>query len=155
MATRPIITPVIIGIGDVKNKSLHVEDAIEPLQLMLQASLRALEDSGVANSQRRKLQSSIDSLNVIATWTWPYGDLPGLLSQRLGINPKRREYSKYGGNQPIKLVDEAARRISRGESKVAIVTGGEALASCKQRRIVAYLDLNILGMLTLVIDDEQ
>lgn len=124
--------PVIIGVGDVKNRSQKIEDAIEPMQLMLQSALIALEDTSLPSRSKKELQSSIDSVNVVATWTWPYDDLPRLLSEKLGIqSPRHRVYSDHGGNQPIKLVDEAARRISRGESKVAIVTGGEALASRK------------------------
>lgn len=124
-----LMTPIIIGVGDVKNKSQKVEDAIEPMQLMLQAIIRALEDSTTEHSVTETLKSNIDSLSVVATWTWPYADLPGLLAEKLGIRPRHSIYSEQGGNQPIKLVDEAARRISWGECKVAIVTGGEALAS--------------------------
>lgn len=128
MITNPK-TPVIIGVGDAKNKSTKVEDAIEPMQLMLHAIHCALEDSTTEHSIAEELKSSIDSVSVVATWTWPYADLPGLLTEKLGIQPRHRIYSEQGGNQPIKLVDEAARRISRGECKVAVVTGGEALAS--------------------------
>ena len=126
------MTPVIIGVGDVKNRSQRVEDAIEPMQLMLQAIQRTLQDCDLSNTKQRQLQTSIDSISVVATWTWPYNDLPGLLSRELEIEPKFTEYSKHGGNQPIKLVDEAARRIARGSCKVAVVAGGEALASCKR-----------------------
>ena len=122
-------TPVIIGVGDIKNKSQKVEDAIEPMQLMVQAILYALEDSTTELSIAEELKSSVDSVSVVATWTWPYADLPGLLAEKLGIRTRHRIYSEQGGNQPMKLVDEAARRISRGECKVAVVTGGEALAS--------------------------
>ena len=133
MASSPLI-PVIVGIGEVKNKSKLIQDAIEPMQLMLEACLNALEDATPTLSSQHNLQSSIDSISVVATWTWPYADLPGLLAEKLDIHPKHRHYSEHGGNQPIRLVDEAARRIAQGRSKVAIVTGGEALASRK------YLD---------------
>ncbi|KAL2042489.1 hypothetical protein N7G274_004982 [Stereocaulon virgatum] len=128
MATRQK-TPVIIAIGEVKNKSKKVEDAIEPMQIMLQATLVALKDAGLTATTEKELHSNIDSVFVVATWTWPYADLPGLLSQKLGIQPQHMVYSEHGGHQPMKLVDEAARRISKGESKVTLITGGEALAS--------------------------
>lgn len=122
-------TPIIVGVGDVRNRSQRVEDASEPMQLMLQAIRSAIADTGLFSATKEQLYLSIDSVIVVAQWTWPYTDLPGLLSGKLGIQPRHKIYSEHGGNQPIKLVDEAARRISRGESKVAIVTGGEALAS--------------------------
>jgi acetyl-CoA acetyltransferase len=123
--------PIVVGVGDIKNRSQKVEDAIEPMKLMLQATRNAIEDTGLPDSEARKLQAAIDSVSVVATWTWNYPDLPGLLSEHLGVNPGYKVLSDHGGNSPAKLFDEAARRISFGESKVAMVTGGEALASCK------------------------
>jgi hypothetical protein len=123
-------TPVVVGVGDVVNRSKKVEDAIEPLELIVQAIQEALRDTGLSESSASTLQSDIDSLDVIRTWTWPYPDLPSLVAKRLAIKPTHRYYSEHGGNQPGKLFDEAARRISLGETKVAVVSGGEALASC-------------------------
>lgn len=40
-----------------------------------------------------------------------------------------KETSPHGGNQPAKLLDEACRRIAAGQSTLAVVAGGEALAS--------------------------
>jgi len=122
-------TPIVIGVGDFKNRSQKVDDAIEPLQMMYQAILLAILDSHVSTNHARALRSSIDSIDIVAQWTWPYADLPSLLSQKLGVEPRHKFYSDHGGNKPGKLFDEAARRISFGESKVAVVTGGEALAS--------------------------
>ena len=96
---------------------------------MLQATLLAIKDTSLPPSAAQQLQSKIDSVDVVRSWTWPYPDLPGLLSERLGSKPSHKYCSPHGGNQPGKLFDEAARRISAGESHVAIVTGGEALAS--------------------------
>ena len=122
--------PVIIGVGDFKNRSQKVEDAIEPAELMLKAIDIALSDTGLSNPST--LKSKIDSIDVVLTWTWPYPDLSGLLGEKLGVKQglKHSFVSPHGGNQPAKLLDEAARRVSRGETGVAIVTGGEALASC-------------------------
>lgn len=125
-------TPVLIGVGDIKNRSLSLQDAHEPAALIHRAILAAIEDSGA--SDPAKLQSAIDSIDVVRTWTWPYPDLPGLLAEKLGVNGeklKHKEYSEHGGNQPGRLFDEAARRVSRGEVSVAVVCGGEALASCE------------------------
>jgi acetyl-CoA acetyltransferase len=119
--------PVIIGVGDVKNRD--VNNAKEPATLMLEAIEIALKDA--SSKAFSDLKSSIDSIDVVKTWTWPYPDLPGLLSEWLGVQDsiKWKHYSEHGGNQPGKLFDEAAKRIATGESKVAVITGGEALAS--------------------------
>jgi hypothetical protein len=124
-------TPVVIGVGDFKNKSLKLEDAIEPAKLMLEAIRLAIKDTDLPAAAAANLQSSIDSIAVVETWTWPYPDLPGLLAKNLGVTSRYKHISPHGGNQPAKLFDEAARRISVGGAKVAVVTGGEALASRK------------------------
>lgn len=120
--------PVIIGVADVKNKT---DQPKEPARLMLEAVSDAIDDTGLLPHQ---LKPHIDSIDIVRTWTWPYADLPGLLSDQLNLasRPKWTRYTEtHGGNQPAKLVDEAAGRIARGESTVAVVTGGEALASCE------------------------
>ncbi|KAF1359408.1 hypothetical protein EJ07DRAFT_119304 [Lizonia empirigonia] len=119
--------PVIIGVGDVKNRDIN--NAKEPATLMLEAIDIALQDASSRSAS--DLRSAIDSIDVVKTWTWPYPDLPSLLSEKLGIQDtiKWKKYSDHGGNQPGKLFDEAAKRIARGECKVALITGGEALAS--------------------------
>ena len=123
--------PVVIGVGDIINRSHRIEDAVEPMFLMQRAIISAINDTLLPLHRARDLQASIDSIDVVASWTWPYHDLPGLLSQELHIQPKQKNYSKHGGHQPMKLVDEAARRISRGTNSVALIVGGESLASCE------------------------
>jgi acetyl-CoA acetyltransferase len=121
--------PVIVGVGDIKNRSTAVGDAKEPAALILEAIQAAIEDASSSSSS--DLQAAIDSIDVVKTWTWPYPDLPGLLANKLGVDKsiKWKRYSEHGGDKPGKLFDEAAKRIARGENKVVIVTGGEALAS--------------------------
>lgn len=119
--------PIIIGVADIKNRSTSISDAKEPATLMHEAILGAIADSHGSDSA--KIQESIDSIDVVKTWTWPYPDLPGLLAEKLNVKPKHKYYSEHGGNQPAKLLDEAARRIAKGETEVAVLTGGEALAS--------------------------
>lgn len=136
--------PVIIGVADIKNRSTAIEDAQEPATLMLRAINDATLDATGAADRAEKLRSSIDSIDVVRTWTWPYADLPSLLANKLGAQLKNQSYSEHGGNQPAKLLDEAAWRIAVGETKVAVVTGGEALASCKNWLLLAsaccYMD---------------
>jgi len=123
--------PVIIGVADVKNGSTAVGDSKEPASLMLEAIDSAIQDASTSEDFAEAVRFSIDSIDVVRTWTWPYADLPGLLSENLGIQTKHHSYSEHGGNQPAKLLDDAARRIATGENKVAVLTGAEALASCK------------------------
>lgn len=127
----PAAVPIIIGVGDLRNKSFTVEDAIEPAQLMANAIQRAVEDSGLDKGAQRSLLSQIDSLRVVPTWTWAYNDLPGVVAERLGIKPSQQVLGEHGGNQPALQCDEAARDIAAKRSLVSVLTGGEALASRK------------------------
>lgn len=121
--------PVVVGIADVVNRSLELKDAREPADLILQAIQDALDDANPSGTSKEKLVNGIGSVSIVRTWTWPYSDLPGLLSSRLGSRPKYKDYTENGGNEPAKLFDQAARRIAKGECEVAVVAGGEALAS--------------------------
>ena len=121
--------PIIVGVGDFVNRSTSIEDAHEPLTLILNAINIALKDTDLPSDKLQQFQSAIDSIDVVRQWTWPYEDLPSSISQKIGVDAKHKFYSDHGGNKVAKLFDQAARRISKGETKVAIVTGGEALAS--------------------------
>src|SRR5262245_53035294 len=100
-------TPVIIGVGDIKNRSKAIADAKEPATLMLEAIQRAIQDT--SSTSTSDLQAAIDSIDVVKTWTWPYPDLPGLIAEKLGVeeNLKWKRYSEHGGDKPGKLFDEA------------------------------------------------
>lgn len=124
-------TPILVGVGDIKNKSDKVDDAQEPAALMLAAIRHALVDTGLENDAQQALLDSVDRLSVVATWTLPYTDLPGLLSAQAHINPTTRILTEHGGNNPGLQCDESARAVSKREARVAILTGGEALASGK------------------------
>ncbi|TWU70896.1 hypothetical protein ED733_001697 [Metarhizium rileyi] len=127
---KPAI-PIIVGVGDLRNKSSKVEDAVEPARLMVSAIRRAVEDTGLDQEARQSLLSQVDSLRVVPTWTWAYNDLPAAISEHLGIMPAHRVLGEHGGNQPALQCDEAARDIAARKRAVSVLTGGEALASRK------------------------
>lgn len=120
--------PVIIGVGEIKNSSRRREDAIEPLQLMLNAIREAACDA--SSSRMAELIACIDSVSVVASSTWPYKDLPNLVSEGLGVKALHTAYSMLAGSSSIQLVDDTARMIAGGQAEVGIVVGGEAMASC-------------------------
>ena len=127
---KQCFTPVIIGVGDVRDPYTAPDHAEEPLYLMLQAIHAAARDTTLPPYASEDLLNQVDSLDVVRTWTWPYDDLAGDLAKELRAKPNHKTTTaRHGGDQPAKLMDEAARKISLGQSKIAVVTGGEALAS--------------------------
>ncbi|KIW41817.1 uncharacterized protein PV06_05424 [Exophiala oligosperma] len=122
-------TPIIVGIGEFKNPSKQCKDAIEPRSMMLKAINKAIKDVKLFSTVEEKLRADIDSIDVVETWSWSYPDLPGLLANDLKATVKHKAEYRSGGNAPTLALDEAARRIANKECQVAIVTGGEAIAS--------------------------
>ena len=115
------ITPVIAAIGEQVDRPNLVEQAREPVDLMADA-LRACEaDAGV------RLLEHVNLLNLVGLVSWPYKDPVSLLAQRLAIVPAEVVNASMGGETPVRLAHEAARRIALGEDIVAAIVGGEAV----------------------------
>ena len=116
--------PVIAGIGEVKDR----DRGLEPRALMLEAIREASASSPT-------LLSRVDSIDVINVASFRYDGIARLLAADIGVEPDRVLESTVGGEKPVRLLVEAAERIARGESTVALVCGGEAMrtrASLKQ-----------------------
>lgn len=126
--------PIIVGVGDVRNKSSKPEDAMEPSKMMVQAIRNAIADTGLGAAAQKQLLGDTDGLRIVPPWTWTYNDLPATVAADLGISPATRVMPTHGGDQPALQCDEAARAIASRRSKVAILTGGEALASCRSHK---------------------
>lgn len=112
--------PVIVGIGEVTERTSAIALAREPAELMAEALRRAGRDAGA------DLLKDMDSLDVVCEYSWPYADACALVADRLGVRPRRSVYGVAGGESPVRFIQEAALRIARGESRVAAVVGAEA-----------------------------
>ncbi|RKL16032.1 hypothetical protein BFJ68_g5281 [Fusarium oxysporum] len=115
--------PIIIGVGEIRQKKFTLENTLEPAELILSAIRDAAKDTTV------DVINHVDSISVVPPWSWTYDDLPKHLAQKLGVHPSHLELSSHGGHTPALLCDAAAARVAAGETKLAVVTGGEALAS--------------------------
>ncbi|KAB8288106.1 hypothetical protein EYC80_010239 [Monilinia laxa] len=85
--TPTIQTPIIIGISDIINRSLETNDAIEPLQLMIQAVEAALLDTGLEGRELGLLRRSVDDVGVVRGWTWGYEDVLTSAMTKTGTYP--------------------------------------------------------------------
>ena len=122
--------PVIVGVGEITQRTKDPAQAMEPLALMA-AALRAADlDAGGS------VLALVDSLDVVQEFSWPYADAPRQLNNLMGMNARRRTYGPVGGETPVHFIHEAALRIWRGESNVAAVVGAEAqyAATAAQRQ---------------------
>src|SRR5712672_984603 len=112
--------PVIVGVGEIADHPTELTAGLEPLTLLEAAVKRAAQDADPT------LLGEIDSLDVVNFLSWRYRDPEQLLAARLGIKPSHCFYGPVGGESPIRYLHEAAQRIARGETKVAVVCGAEA-----------------------------
>jgi acetyl-CoA C-acetyltransferase len=123
----PHRSPVLIGVGEIVDRTREPLLAREPIALMEEAIRRAVADA--APDSYAELLARVDSLDVVSEHSWPYQDACALLKTRLQLQPRRAAYGVTGGESPVRYIHEAALRIARGESEHAIVTGAEAAYS--------------------------
>ena len=90
---------------------------------MVQALERAAQDTGVS----ARLYDVIDEVIAVGSFTWHTSDPARLVAQRLGLRDVTTKCTGVGGNEPQKLVHDAARRILAGEVTTLCVVGAEAM----------------------------
>ena len=119
---QPNRQPVIVGVGQLVHRAPDPHQVIEPLDMMAVAARRAAEDAQIPDRL-----AEIDSLTVINIISRAYADPVGFLAARLGIDPTDRVYTSMGGNSPQWRINETAERIARGEVRLALIAGAEAM----------------------------
>ncbi len=130
--------PILIGGGQLTQRTAQtgkLEDSLDPLQLLTEASNRALADTGAA----AKLTPLIDNISVVRFTAdsseagrlpiGQYTNAPRSLGNRIGAKAKREYYTAAGGNTPQYLVNRTAEEIANGETTVALLAGSEDLAT--------------------------
>lgn len=113
-------TPVLIGTGQVVQRANGLDDASDPVALMVEAIKNAADDAGLGSVP------SPQAIRVVSLLSWKYKDPAHLIAQDLGLSPQETALSSMGGNTPQTLVNTAARQIAAGQLDLVILTGGEA-----------------------------
>lgn len=114
-------TPVIVGVGQVTQRTDDPAEALEPVDLLAEAARAAGTDAGAA------LLDEVDAIAVADIISWRYPDPGALLARRLGIEPRTTIMSTVGGNSPQMLATECSRAISERQQDVALVGGVECM----------------------------
>jgi acetyl-CoA C-acetyltransferase len=132
--TDPTRIPVIIGVGQICDRSATDEAALDTLGLMRAALHLADQDAGGG------LLPQIESLGVEDQMSWDVVAWPSAqkitpyLVDALGIAPKIAYATpKPSGDGPVRLINDAANRIGAGEIQLAAIVGGEALRTAARR----------------------
>ncbi|MBN44416.1 MAG: acetyl-CoA acetyltransferase [Rhodobiaceae bacterium] len=130
-------TPVLVGSGQITQKIENFEDAKNPIEIMHEASLLAIQDTGIED-----LQNYIDSVVTVrfifdsgAGARPPFSifkNPPKSLANKLGINDAETFYGPTGGNTPQFLLNIFAERISHGQSEVVLLSGSECFSTMRK-----------------------
>jgi len=115
------LTPCIIGAS---RHTWRQEPAPEPLDMWEAMARAAAADAGCPDAV-----ADIQSLQVVYCQSWEYDDPCGRLAGRLGAGPALSSYSGIGGSVPVGLVAEAGAAMAAGQLDLALIVGGEALAT--------------------------
>jgi hypothetical protein len=119
--------PVLVGVGQVEQRTEDFHDALSPDALLVEAALKAQADSGTDG-----LLGSVDTVAVIRILSWRYRDPGALVARRLGISPRHTIVTDDGGNYPQTLAQpglqlaDPRRHVGRGGSSAAPRPGAPA-----------------------------
>lgn len=120
--------PVIVGVGQVTDREPPHADGPTPVDLAADAVALARADAGDLPLQ------AVDWLGVIGQIGFrDITDLPERLCDRLDMRPAHVIHSEPTGDSPVRLLNEAANAIGRGEARVAVIAGAEALRTASRR----------------------
>jgi acetyl-CoA C-acetyltransferase len=111
-------TPVIVGVGQITNRSFP---GPSPVELLSEAAVIAARDAG-----RAEILTAIDEIAVVRMSTQRLSAPGALLARLLGSNPKQTVSTKHGGQNPQALVNRAAIAIRERSADVVLIGGGEA-----------------------------
>ncbi len=114
-------TPVIVGTGQINDR----DDRLDPVAL----AAAALRRAGGGDWLTR-----LDRLSLVDQIAFPeVDDFAGDVAAALGIAPECHTTPMPHGDAPVRLLNEAAIRIARGESRVEAIAGAEALRTAAKR----------------------
>ncbi|EJL35180.1 acetyl-CoA acetyltransferase [Novosphingobium sp. AP12] len=124
--------PVLIGIGEVLDRPANDLDGLDAFELMLAALKAAEADAGVA------VLDALDWLGVEDEISFPDPAPHERLAEHMvrdgGKRPPRLlKTHEASGDGPIKLINDAANLIGRGEISIAAAVGAEALRTAAKR----------------------
>src|SRR5882757_1392203 len=95
-------TPVIIGGGQVNQRTAEGDPALEPVDLIVEAARLAATDAGLADG---RLLEAIDAVRIVSLLSWRSRDPGALVAARLGAAPRQTAVSTPGGNTPQSLLN--------------------------------------------------
>lgn len=118
-------TPVLVGVGQVVNRTPEADNLREPAILAAEALRHAAADCGVP-----AVLEIADSVRCVLSFGWAYQDEAAVIADAVGARPRETvQTAKLGGDGAQRLVNTTAQDIADGLVDIALLGGGEAAAS--------------------------
>jgi acetyl-CoA C-acetyltransferase len=119
---------VVVGVGEI-NERPNAEDAgLDPAELMAPALMHADLDAGGGWMAR------IAPLLVVPQMSFRALDILESVAGLTGLPPHHLKQAPIAsGDTPVRLLHDAASRITTGKAEVCAIAGGEALLSAARR----------------------
>ena len=113
------LTPVVIGVGQFVNRIESLEQAVEPVEMMLRAVRRA-----EADAEAGRFLDRVQSVRVVRGM-WGYRNPAALIAERIGAPGAQTVGTLIGGNQNQALMNHTAAEILAGKFDLVLLTGAE------------------------------
>ena len=128
-------TPILIGVGQAAEVvQTDLTTAASHADMAGRAARAALADAGVSGDVLDWLACVRTFSDSSPAYACPFGGpnkFPRAVAARIGAAPSTAIYDVIGGQSPQTLVAEAARALQTGESRFALIAGGEALGNMR------------------------
>ena len=116
-------TPIVIGVGQVVQRTPDLEAPLEPAALSAEALRRAASDAGGTAD----LLAAADVVYAVPSASWAYRDQAGAVAGLVGAtDAKTVQTSQYGGDGAQLALNDAAQQVVDGSAHVVLVSGAEA-----------------------------
>lgn len=112
--------PVLVGVGQLTNRSRDPQRAGDPDQYMVCCAREAAADAGSPDALAR-----LDSISVINVLSGGYHYQPGRVAGELGASPSDQIYTTIGATSPQVAITRLCHRIASGQSEMGLVCGAE------------------------------
>lgn len=112
-------TPVLVGAGQISQRTDRGEPELEPVQVMAAAARLAAADAGVP-------LDAVDSLRIGFSLSAMDRNVPLAVSAELGVEPGHRRVVLGGGELGAAMVAGAAADVAAGRHEMVLLTTGEA-----------------------------
>ncbi|MYD44418.1 MAG: acetyl-CoA acetyltransferase [Gammaproteobacteria bacterium] len=122
-------TPILVGVGQILNRIQDLQEALEPLEMMWQATCIAEADAACGSFLK-----DVQSIRVVRGM-WRYQNPAKVLGERLGATNFETVGTLIGGNQNQAVINTTACEIRDGKVELVLITGAEnGNSSTKARR---------------------